>query len=162
MNLLPLRWRTLGGPLAPPARQGVWAVGGLALEIVAGVTVVVFATRYGNRTHVPSGVVAALIAAVAVNLAGAVLLSRAVALGRAALGLGIIVFFLWPVWLVGAVLLFLASIGPGSQPLTGAAGGTGRLRESRGGKRRRAREAQKRREAQQQQARERRQAGHPE
>ena len=128
-------WRTLGGPIAPPRHQRWWVAAGVLLEVVATAIVVYCAARYGNRAALPHGVVAALIVAAVIELAGALALSRALALGRVAFALSLPVFFFWPLILVVAVGLFIATLGFGDPMLP--LGNSGRFRETNRGRRRR-------------------------
>jgi hypothetical protein len=135
------RWRTLGGPLAPPRRQRTWLVAGALLELVASAAIVVCAARYGNRASLPHGVVAVVVAAAVVELVGAVLLARALAPSRGAFALLVPVLFVWPLLVVVLAAAFLLTLGGGAPWFFG--GGSGRRHETARGRRRRQRLAKR-------------------
>jgi quinol-cytochrome oxidoreductase complex cytochrome b subunit len=130
------RWRTLGGSLAPPRRQGWWTGAGVALEVVATALVVYCAAKYGDRSTLPHAAVALLVAAGVIELAGALTLSRALAPGRVLFALAVPLFFVWPVILIGLVAVFVLTLSSGdSMALFGSGGG--RVRETKRGRKRR-------------------------
>lgn len=114
---------------------------GALLELVASGAIVVCAVRYGNRTSLPHGVVAVLVAAAVAELVGAVLLARALAPSRGAFALSVPVLFVWPLLVVVIAAAFLLTLGGGAAWSFG--GGGGRRRETARGRRRRQRLAKR-------------------
>lgn len=111
----------------------------MLLELVATAIAVYCAARYGSPTAVPHGVVAALIAAAVIELAGAMALSRALAPARVAFALSVPVFFVWPLVLIVLLGLYVATLGFGD-PMLPLGRGRGKFRESKRGRRRRQRQ----------------------
>lgn len=108
--------------------------------MLASATLIYCAVRYGGRSTVPRGVKAALIGALVAQLVAAVLLSRALARGRVMFVLGVPLFYVWPVLLVGLAVVWLFTLAWGdTMSLAYSAGTSGRRRESKRGRRRRAR-----------------------
>ena len=115
-------------------------VAGALLVALASATLIYCAARYGNRSTLPRGVKVALIAALVVQLVGAVVLSRALARGRLMFVLGVPLFYVWPVLLVGLAVVWLLTLGWGdTMYLAYSPGTSGRRRETKRGRRRRAR-----------------------
>jgi hypothetical protein len=137
-------WRTAGGVLAPPRRQGWWVAAGVLLEVVASAVLIYCMAKYGGRASLPHGVVGAIVAALVIELAGAVVLARALAPSRGALVVGVPFFYVWPALLVVLVGLWVATLGFGD-PMLPLGGASGRYRESKRGRRRRQKLARERR-----------------
>lgn len=116
----------------------------MLLQVLASAVIIFCAARYGSRATLPHGVVAALIAGLVVELVGAVILSRALAPGRAWFALGVPLFFVWPVLLVVLAAAWVLTLSWGDTlVLASNARTSGRRRETRRGRRRRERRARR-------------------
>ena len=91
----------------------MWVAGGIVLLVVAASLLAAAVAKYGSRPTLPHAGVALVIAAAALELLGAVALSRVVALGRVHQALLMPLFFAWPVLLALAVLVIVT---PGGNP----------------------------------------------
>ena len=107
--------------------------------LVATVGLCAIAAIDGSRPQLPTSIVVLIIVTLMLELAGAIILARAWAYGRTSFLLAVPFFYVWPLLLVGALLITVFTLGTGGEGLfLPTPRGGERYRQSRGGRKRRA------------------------